>query len=158
VCETCNDGVCSPATENCFNCPGDCGTCAGCGDGICGQVESCASCKQDCGVCSFCGNDICEEFESCSNCNADCGECDPLGCLEVVNCSLGCIDLQQDPPDFNVGCVANCIAAGCADVQFFVNQMLQCAIQQLGECGGDPDCILGECSSELAACIGANCD
>ena len=115
--------------EDCFLCPADCGQCPGCPDGFCGGVETCASCQPDCGVCSVCGNNVCEgPFETCTNCNADCGDCDPLNCLEVVTCAFGCVDLSVDPPSFQIGCLGQCIAQGCADVQFFVQQVLDCAI------------------------------
>jgi hypothetical protein len=126
ACESCGDGVCSSATENCFTCAPDCGVCEGCGDGFCSGTEQCDACTQDCGVCSVCGNGVCEadEFETCSNCNADCGECDTIGCFEIVTCAIGgCIDLGGGfPPDLSLTCFANCVAQGCADVQFFVDQ------------------------------------
>jgi hypothetical protein len=50
------------------------------------------------------------------------------------------------------------VAQGCADVQFFVDQVLACAVQALDTCGGDQECILDECDAEIAACLGANCD
>ncbi len=62
------------------------------------------------------------------------------------------------PPSFSVTCVANKVALGCADVQFFIDQVLNCAVGALATCGGDPGCIQDECDSELAACIGATCD
>jgi len=145
--------------EDCFLCPADCGACPGCPDGFCGPPETCASCQADCGVCSVCGNNVCEgPFETCTNCNADCGECDPLNCLEVVTCSIGCIDLMSEPPSFQIGCLGQCIAQGCADVQFFVQAFLDCAIAALPTCGGDFGCIQSECGNEFAACLGAFCE
>jgi hypothetical protein len=145
------------ATENCFTCPADCGKCAGCGDGSCNFTETCASCQQDCGVCSVCPNGKCEDFETCSICPQDCGTCTPKTCLEVVTCSFQCIDLQQTPPKFSIACVANCVAQGCADVQFFVDQVLNCAIGALPTCGGNFGCIQQACSTQFAACIAATC-
>jgi hypothetical protein len=130
----------------------------GCGDGVCTGTETCASCQQDCGVCSVCQNGKCEPFETCSICPEDCGKCETKGCLEVVTCAFGCIDLSKEPPQFSVTCVANCVSLGCADVQFFVDQVLTCAISVLPQCGGDFECIQTECGEELAACIGATCD
>jgi hypothetical protein len=145
--------------EDCFLCPADCGACPGCPDGFCAAGETCASCQSDCGVCSVCGNNVCEgPFETCTNCNADCGECDPLNCLEVVTCAFGCIDLMQDPPSFQLGCLGQCIAQGCADVQFFVQEFVDCAILAIGTCGGDFGCIQSECSNQFAACLGAFCE
>ena len=122
-CESCGNKKCSGADgETCFTCPDDCGTCEGCGDGKCNGTETCASCAADCGVCSVCGNGKCEstEFETCTNCPADCGDCELLTCLKIVTCAIGCIKLNQNPPEFSVTCVANCVSKGCADVQFFV--------------------------------------
>jgi hypothetical protein len=53
--------------------------------------------------------------------------------------------------------VSNCVALGCADVQFFVDQVLTCAIGALPVCGGDFGCIQQECDAEFAACLGATC-
>jgi hypothetical protein len=75
-----------------------------------------------------------------------------------VGCAFQCIDLEQDPPEFSISCVANCVSLGCADVQFFVDQVLDCAFQALPFCGGDFGCIQEECDAEFAACIGATCD
>jgi len=58
-----------------------------------------------------------------------------------------------------VTCVSNCVAQGCADVQFFVDQVLNCAIFALPSCGGDiQGCLFEQCSSEIAACLGATCN
>jgi hypothetical protein len=81
----------------------------------------------------------------------------PKSCLDVVTCAFGCIDLNQNPPQFSVTCVANCVSQGCADVQFFVDQVLNCAVMHLPDCGGDFGCIQQACDSEIAACIGASC-
>jgi hypothetical protein len=109
-----------------------------------------------------CGNGECEQYETCSNCNADCGLCEPTGCFEIVLCAIGqCIDISGGfPPDFSLTCVANCVAQGCSDVQFFVDQFINCAIGALPNCGGGGDvfmCLQGECSSEFNACLNAEC-
>lgn len=50
--ELCGDWSCG-VTENCYNCPDDCGYCYEyCGDGICQSTESCSDCSYDCGSCS----------------------------------------------------------------------------------------------------------
>jgi hypothetical protein len=100
---------------------------------------------------------VCEPFETCAICPQDCGTCVAIGCLEVVSCSLGCIDLGTNPPSFSITCVANCVSLGCADVQFFVDQVLNCAVANLPNCGGDFGCIQTACDAEFAACIGATC-
>jgi hypothetical protein len=104
-----------------------------------------------------CGNDKCEQYETCSICPQDCGACEAIGCMQVVQCAFQCIDVNADPPTFSVSCVANCVALGCAKVQFFVDQVLTCAAQHLPECGGDFGCLQNVCGAEIAACIGATC-
>ena len=109
----------------------------------------------------MCGNKVCEgPYETCANCNQDCGSCEVIGCLEVVNCALGCLDLGSLPPKFSLSCIANCTAQGCADVQYFVDEFINCAIANIGNClgdGGGIGCIQKACDAELAACIGAKC-
>jgi hypothetical protein len=81
-----------------------------------------------------------------------------------VNCALGCIQFGGggDIPNFSFSCIANCQAQGCADVQFFVDEFINCAITNIGDClggggGGVIGCIQKQCDAELAACIGAKC-
>ncbi len=111
----------------------------------------------------MCGNGKCEatEFETCSNCAQDCGECELLNCFQIVTCALGCVELNQNPPKFSVSCVANCVSKGCADVQFFVDEALNCAflhIDDLSGCSGNPiSCLEKSCGPELSACLGASC-
>ena len=164
LCDTCGDNICNNG-ENCASCQHDCGKCSTCGDGTCNgdKGETCASCQNDCGVCSVCGNNKCEPpYETCTNCAGDCGSCTVKGCIEVVGCAFTCIDLDGFPPQFSTTCVANCVSQGCANVQFFVDQVLTCAVQALiSEClgGGDTlQCIQEACSPEIAACIGATCN
>jgi hypothetical protein len=105
-----------------------------------------------------CPNGVCEDFETCGICPQDCGQCQPITCFEIVTCAFQCIDLEQDPPAFSITCVANCVSQGCADVQFFVDQVLTCAVSALPNCGGDFGCIQSECDAEIAACLGAQCN
>ena len=42
---------------------------------------------------------------------------------------------------FSLTCTANCIALGCANVQFFVDQVVNCAIANIAMCGGDMGCM-----------------
>ncbi len=105
----------------------------------------------------MCPNGVCEAFETCAICAQDCGACETIGCLEIVTCAFGCIQLDQTPPKFSLTCVANCVSKGCADVQFFVDQVLDCAVGVLPMCGGDFGCIQQECDAEFAACLGAKC-
>ncbi len=160
ACPSCGDGACNEGTETCFNCPDDCGECEGCGDSRCTGVEDCASCQQDCGVCSVCGNNVCEEdeFESCVNCPADCGLCEAVTCREIVNCVFGCFNLRQRPPQISLACVGDCTARGCADVQFFVDQAVNCAVQNAFGGGiGGIDQIFQVCAAELEACYAVSC-
>jgi hypothetical protein len=157
VCERCGDLYCDEVTESCYTCPADCGTCAGCGDGSCGSGEDCASCSRDCGVCSVCGNSRCEPpYETCVNCPGDCGTCEVITCDEVLFCTLGCIDFEAYPPQFSVSCIANCSARACDDVQYLVDEFIDCAVWVVID-GGDIDSVLTECDEQVAACMGARC-
>ena len=117
-------------------------------------------------MCSVCGNNKCEsgKFETCTNCPKDCGECELLSCFKIVTCALGCIKLNQNPPEFSVTCVANCVSKGCADVQFFVDQALNCAfanIDEVASCidNGSPiSCLEKSCGPEVQACLTAYCE
>ncbi len=159
ACPSCGDGACDEGLESCFDCPDDCGICEGCGDGQCSGVEDCSSCQQDCGVCSVCGNDVCEdaEFETCVNCPADCGQCEALGCRDIVDCIFGCIEFGR-PPNISLACIGECSARGCADVQFFVDQVVECAIQNVfgGNASGLQE-VFVVCGDELNACYGVSC-
>jgi hypothetical protein len=186
-CPTCGDGVCESATENCVNCPQDCGVCStcgngtcdkdescencpqdcgkckGCGDGICNEDnKTCISCPEDCGVCSVCGNGKCEApYETCTNCPQDCGMCPVLSCFKAFTCAIGCIDLMMTPPSVSVSCLANCVAEGCADTQFFFDQAFNCVIDAalFGDGGSCHDimCLESQCGPQIAACLGAVC-
>jgi hypothetical protein len=153
VCKSCGDGTCSPPEEDCFTCPEDCGKCAGCGDGTCTPPETCASCPMDCGVCAVCGNGVCEKpYETCVNCPADCGACTPISCLEELGCAEKCL------MPLNVTCVADCVAEGCAQAGYLVNQVIDCFIMNAGACGGlNISCLTQKCQSSIAACIGNHC-
>jgi hypothetical protein len=162
-CASCGDGKCNGA-ETCFNCPQDCGTCPGCGDGTCGPDETCISCPVDCGVCSVCGNGKCEApYETCTNCPADCGACTVKTCFESFTCVIGCIGFGMGgPPMVNLACIANCVADGCADTQYFLNQAVNCALDSIiggGDAGScmSPSCIETVCGPQIAACLGATC-
>ena len=158
-CAACGDGKCNGTTETCFTCPEDCGKCVGCGDGTCKAGESCASCPHDCGVCSVCGNAKCEQFETCANCNQDCGQCTTLSCFQALTCAFKCVQLGSNPPNVSISCVANCLALGCPDTQFFFDPAAYFGIQKgFGKCGGDFNCIQKECGTEIAACLGSTCN
>ena len=164
-CPGCGDKKCDAKNEDCFTCPDDCGKCMGCGDGICNGTETCASCSSDCGVCSVCGNMKCEApYETCSNCAGDCGACNTTGCLQTVTCAFGCINMNggNGVPQFSATCLANCIADGCPNVQFFVDQVLNCAVGAFPMCKGQGQgqifsCVQNLCGTAFAACFGATC-
>jgi hypothetical protein len=159
ACPSCGDGKCeAQKAETCYSCPKDCGSCDGCGDGICKNNETCASCPMDCGVCSVCGNNKCEQYETCANCTQDCGQCTTLSCFQAFTCALKCANLQTNPPQVSLSCVANCLALGCPDTQFFFDQAFNCAVfKGLPKCGGNFMCLQQECDAEIAACLGATC-
>lgn len=158
-CPGCGDGKCDGKTEDCFTCPDDCGKCKGCGDGQCGGPETCASCVSDCGVCGVCGNMKCEApYETCSNCHADCGDCETIGCLAMLTCAFKCIDTSSMPPAVRISCVGDCVAIGCPAARSLFDQAFNCFIQHIGDCGASFSCLTNECSSEVAACVGATCD
>src|SRR5206468_61467 len=81
--ECCGNGTCEPARgEDCATCSADCGSC--CGNGTCepGFGETCTSCPGDCGpcVCGSCGDGFCvEPVESATTCPSDCDANDPCG-------------------------------------------------------------------------------
>jgi hypothetical protein len=58
----------------------------------------------------------------------------------------------------SLSCLGNCVADGCPDTQFFLDQAVNCAIQAaFGTCGGDFQCITQQCGTEIAACLGSTC-
>lgn len=77
---TCGNGGCDVG-EDCSTCPGDCGACAGCGDGVCIKAtEDCVSCPMDC-----CAS-TCTESTSCAGdmfCRFVAGECKLKGSTGV---------------------------------------------------------------------------
>jgi hypothetical protein len=81
----------------------------------------------------------------------------PIGCIQSLQCAIGCVDVNAVPPTFSAVCIANCVAETCADAQVFVNQTLTCAVTNFAVCGTDFNCIQKACSSQIAACIGATC-
>jgi len=82
--------------------------------------------------------------------------CTTLTCLEIVTCAFGCFDLSSSPPDISLTCVGECTARGCADVRFFVDQLVNCAIRHVFS-GGDIGGVRTACRDEFAACLMARC-
>src|SRR6185295_4934335 len=100
----------------------------------------------DCGLCSVCGNMKCEPpYETCTNCAMDCGACTTMNtCIETVTCAFGCFSGMG----FSATCVTNCVSQGCANAQFFVDQVLNCAVKNIPQCiggGGIVNCLMKEC-------------
>jgi hypothetical protein len=159
VCPGCGDHTCTPPNETCFSCPTDCGECMGCGDGICQASETCISCPMDCGVCSVCGNNKCEgPYETCFNCEQDCGTCPVKNCFQEITCAISCV--QGGITNLNSTCIVGCLADGCPNAQYFVNQALGCIIGAAlgGQCMGlDINCLMMACGSQISACIGSHC-
>ena len=157
ACEACGDHRCTAPQEDCFTCPDDCGKCMGCGDGVCQKTESCASCPMDCGVCAVCGNMRCEDpYETCVNCPADCGNCAPEACGQMLTCALGCIDLTTKPISVSPSCVSTCVARGCPSSQYFFDQVFNCLIGAVIQCGGI-GCAMSACDAQVQVCLGARC-
>ena len=71
--------------ETCTGCPADCGTCSGCGNGICSPTETCSSCPADCGTC-VCTNG---QTQACQNPNSigTCNGTETCNNNHWVNCS-----------------------------------------------------------------------
>ncbi len=63
--------VCSPL---CATNPASCtDASAGCGDGVCSELETCRCCPTDCGACpAVCGDAYCDPGESAATCPGDC--------------------------------------------------------------------------------------
>jgi hypothetical protein len=126
---------------------------------VCSPDETCASCQKDCGLCSVCGNGKCEApYETCSDCPKDCGACTmpPTTCIETATCIFGCFN----NPGMAGSCTAGCVSQGCANAQFFVDQVLNCAFSNITKCvggGGIGQCLMTQCQTEIAACIGSSC-
>ncbi len=122
----CANAVCD-GTENCTNCPSDCGDCpigGYCGDAICEATETCGTCASDCGSCSVgCGNGTCDGAETCSSCSSDCGDC-------PGDCGNGVCDSGESCST----CDTDCGTCVCGD----------------GECTGTEDC--STCATDCGAC------
>jgi len=75
----------------------DCGKCQGgvlCGDGMCANSENCHDCPEDCGDC--CGNGQCQPQygETCQTCMSDCGFCPGEGSCCIPKDTPGCHDVD----------------------------------------------------------------
>ncbi|MFH1721917.1 MAG: DUF2341 domain-containing protein, partial [Candidatus Altiarchaeota archaeon] len=107
----CGNFACeSGAGETCVSCRIDCGSCGGCGNGVCDGVdhpwETCDNCREDCGRCSFCGNSLPDAGEDCFSCPEDVGACSSCG------------DGSCDSLESCYSCPLDCgVCGGCGDGQ-----------------------------------------
>jgi len=96
-------------------------------------------------------------FEDCINCPQDCGMCALKSCGESLSCVFGCVDFSGGgggPPSFDFSCIVGCFAQTCADSRSFLNNVVNCAVANVGSCGGGGlSCIMGACSTEITACL-----
>jgi cysteine-rich repeat protein len=113
----CDDGICN-GLETCSSCPGDCGACPYCGDGVVNQGSE--ECDRDDGVpehytctegCSleyvpYCGDQSCDSNETCSSCPGDCGNCPYCGDGAVNQIEEECDDGNNESDD---GCSSVCL-------------------------------------------------
>jgi hypothetical protein len=97
-------------------------------------------------------------FEDCVNCPSDCGMCALNSCGESLTCVFSCIDFGGGGgiPSFSLSCLAGCVAQTCTDSRFFLDQVVNCAIGNIGTCT-DFSCIMSECRTEIAACLADRC-
>jgi len=142
----CPDAICQD-TENCNDCPQDCGAC--CPNGVCDTEfgENCAVCPLDCGgVC--CGNSLCEPKwgETCDNCVADCGACCPNGV---------CDDLFEETCAVCPADCGSCCGNGICEPAF--NETCKSCSKDCNPCCGNGVCeaAYGEACSTCAKDCGA---
>jgi hypothetical protein len=106
-----------------------------------------------------CERDMMRGFETCANCPRDCGECPVRTCSAGITCVFGCFaGGGGGVPRFDFACITECVASVCPDGQFFLNQVINCAIGAFagGRCS-DVACVMRECSSEIRACLTSGC-
>ncbi|NUN12744.1 MAG: hypothetical protein HUU55_03830 [Myxococcales bacterium] len=111
-CDVCGNGFCGPS-ENCVQCPGDCGACTG---GCC-QTKSGIGCDDaDCQSCvcaldSFCCNVAWDG--ACASCasgsSAACDACTLNNCGQCDTCGNGVCLPNQDCCDCAADCPGTCI-------------------------------------------------
>jgi len=103
----------------------------------------------------MCETDPARGFETCSNCTRDCGACPERSCSDGLFCAFGCFGGGGIP---SIGCLTSCVSSVCADGQFFLQQVIDCAVGAFidGTCS-DVDCVRRECGSEVMACLRDRC-
>lgn len=103
MCYGCGNGLCEYPVENCASCPDDCGPCAPCDSGRCGNGrcepsanETSCSCPEDCGACcrdGVCRSDRGEDFFTC-----------PSECATTLNITVLDSTNYQKLPGASVWC------------------------------------------------------
>jgi hypothetical protein len=106
-CVGCGDGICG-ASEDCHDCPSDCGDC--CGNDVCDAAfgEDCTTCEDDCGAC--CGDGACVAFhdEDETTCPEDCAPRCGDGTCDAMSSGENCFACPEDCGD----CCGNAICDG----------------------------------------------
>jgi hypothetical protein len=83
--------------------------------------------------------------------------CTLNSCGEALTCVFGCIDFGGGGiPSFSLTCMAGCVAMTCPDSRFFIDQVVNCAVRNIGRCR-DLGCFMRECRAEILACFNARC-
>ncbi len=159
---SCGDDSCQPDTENCFNCPADCGLC--CGNGECepGRQEDCATCPADCGcepgfVCDAdsgtcqpdCQPDCAGKQCGADGCGGSCGDCEPGEECVDFSCVPGCTPDCAGRECGADGCGGSCgdcqPGEECVDFSCVPGCTPDCAGRECGPDGCDGSC--GQCDA-----------
>ncbi|NUN13670.1 MAG: hypothetical protein HUU55_08535 [Myxococcales bacterium] len=111
------DDLCvAAAVEQCgLQCEGTCGNTQ------CDDSEDCGNCPEDCGRCTSCGDLTCDTPETCENCPEDCGECPPpewTGLCCEANPTPGCEDstITDCVCDLDTSCCTGTWDEACAQL------------------------------------------
>jgi hypothetical protein len=171
----CGNDSCEPELgEECSSCPGDCGECSVCGDGVCATDEDCYLCSEDCEYpaacpendgCSIWGNPGCAECE-CQECVCDqdstcCDVAWDNDCVELCSDCMPSSDCEPQP-----GCLTSdgpgcggceCEAEVCAMDSFCCNNSWDSACVSYCENVLGIECPLICEDNKLANCAGTGC-
>jgi hypothetical protein len=166
----CGNGTCS-VTENCTNCPADCGACPYCGDGNCTGDENFNNCSADCGNFSLCyedcmmdcGEDPCSWSPSCSYSGCE-NECFLTQCGSTTPPPY-CGDSDCNGDETCETCPRDCGACVCGDGQCDSGENCTTCVADCGDCCGNGACGIGEncsnCPADCGACdtdLGGGCN
>jgi hypothetical protein len=81
-------------------------------------------------------------------------------CSAGLTCAFGCFDFSGGGgiPGIGLTCLSSCIASVCADGQFFLQQVIDCAIGAfIGGTCSDISCVQTQCGSQISACLRDRC-